>query len=226
MRSSGQSATKAPEEKSPLSSSSLLSSERSLSPPHAWPPTHRRARVHLRHARPVPFSAHHPSPSPDSIRRPPPLSLLLSLARQSGRVFHRNKRANCSKTTCSTHTHMLTHVLMYPIRGSNSDGVVCIDRRGVGDGTRDTSLGRGREGQTKVGVRSPLVPPGPLSLTRHPLLPLSTSSILRVPPFSTRFSLAGQPLIRAVCTFPSSSIDTSISRLACETIFGFFPIYF
>lgn len=53
-RSSGQSATKAtktPEEKSHLSLLRLFSSSRSslptgsLFPPHAWPPSHRRARA-------------------------------------------------------------------------------------------------------------------------------------------------------------------------------------
>lgn len=191
VRSSGQSATKAPEEKSPLSSSSLLSSERSLSPPHAWPPTHRRARVHLRHARRVPLSARHPSPSPDRADHPLFRSFSLSHDNQAVSSIRINAPPTAAKLLAAhihayKHTHTYTwtlmHVLIHPIRGSSGDGVVCIDRREVGDGTRDTSLGRGREGQMKVGVRSPLVPPGP-SLLRGTLSFLSTSSIRAFPLF-------------------------------------------
>lgn len=62
-----------------------------------------RGRQHTARAHASPTRTAIPfSPQP---RRPPPLSLFLSLARQSGRVFHQNERAtNCSKTTCR-HTY-------------------------------------------------------------------------------------------------------------------------
>lgn len=158
---------------------SHLSPLRLFSPPRDLSLHHTRGRQHTV-ARACISDTHGLSPSLlTTLLHPPtssadhPLFRSFSLSHDNQAVSSIGINAPTAAKLLAPHIHMLTHVPMYPIRGSNSDGVVCIDRRGVGDGTRDTSLGRGREGQTKVGVRSPLVPPGPLSLLRGTLSFLS-----------------------------------------------------
>lgn len=170
------------------------------------------ARVHLRHVRRtllcLPLQSRYP-------HGPPYRSLCLSFTSIGYYIFHRNEGTDTARPTTAkpicrcTYGRARTRVWVHRIRGGDGGGVgVRVGRREVGDGTRDTSLGREREGQREWGTHGLpsflRVPPscGTLSSLRirtscafslfllyslHSVVPASHSRIVR---FSISFDYA------------------------------------
>lgn len=125
--------------------------------------------------------------------------------------MHVCRAANYSKTICRcTHGSVWVH----RIRGSGGGGVgVRVGGREVGDGTRDTSPGREREGQREWGTHtvSPRSSGFPLRMGHHLFSP--RPDVLRVLSFSIPFSpLVSASHSRIASPLPSITRDTSVSR--------------
>lgn len=227
VRSSGQSATKAPEEKSHLSLLRLFSRplvplfQRGLSLHHTRGRRHTvvcvRARVHLRHARRYPSI---PRPLPIPLTRAGHPLLSLSFMSIENTAFSigtsaRVPRGQLQQNHLQMHTwaRAIARVGTPDSRQRDGGVGVRIGRREVGDGTRDTSLGREREGQREWGTHGlPSFLRAP-PFMGHPLFPPRRTSCS----FSLFLlhSLRPQPLICESCASSSPSIthDTGFIRV-------------